>query len=242
MEHGLYYRLGPCNVDCIEELRYICDRKGIECDTARFCYIRQKVITHYMKVIVSFIEKYYLPKLKEEDHKPFVRYDFQCGICLEIRTTFNLCRVCKFYICIDCMKQLQTPHCAQCRTEDILKDVSYRDTERVFKEMFAHDFNFILCIDLDDMLLDVVSRSDYIVIKEEYDCFCYEDFPEPKAPDYFLILKNRRTGRITNRDVVDQVLEQGYKCDIDTCAHRYYEGCRSTRQRRSKEYEICWSS
>ena len=233
MMHGLYYRF---NIDNDTELQDICDRKNIKCNASN---IRQKVISYYMKQIASFIEKHYVTKKSAEDQKPFVRYDFQCGICFEKRTTFNLCKVCKFSMCTDCMKQLRTPHCVYCRTQDIFKDVSYPNTKRVFDEMFGDDFSFTLCVDLFDMLFEVVSKSDYIVLKEEYDCFCYMDELETKAPDYFLILKNKRTNTITNTDIVEQLLDQGYDRE---CAHHYFEGCSSKRRRLTNEHQIFWGS
>ena len=188
---------------------------------------------------MTFIEKHYTSKKQEKDQKPFVRYHYQCGICFDKCTTFNLCSVCKFSMCIDCIKNLQTFDCAYCRKQDIIKDVSYRDTQRMYTEMFGNRIAFVLCMDLFDILFDVVSMNDYIVLKEEYECYCYA---EPKTPDYFLIRKNQRTGVITNNDILEQLLEQGYNRDIDTCSHWYFEGCKNTNMSTGNEYEILWGS
>ena len=240
MMHGLYYRLHPCNDNCITEMESICNQKNIMYVTSEFMYIRDKVVKYFMKKIVVFIEKHYVSKKREEDQKPFVRYHYRCGICFDTKTTFNLCSVCKFSICIDCIKELQTLDCAYCRSQNIAENVSYRDTQRVYSEIFDNRITFFLCIDLFDMLYHVVSENDYIVLKEDYDCYCYHT--EPKTPDYFLIRKNKRTGKITNRDILEQLLDQGYKHNIDTCSHYYFEGCQSTNMRTGNEYEIFWGS
>ena len=242
MKHGLYFRLHPWNDECIVEMQSVCTQKNIKCATTRFCYIRDKVIKYFMKKIATFVEKYYVSKIREEDQKPFVRYNYSCGICFETRTTFNVCSVCKFSMCLVCIKQLKTPHCAYCRTPNMILDVSYRDTQRLFTEMFGDRLNFTVCIDLFDMVFDVISENSYIVLKEEYDCYCYADMIEPKTPDYYLIRQNKRTGVITNGDILEQLFMQGYERDIDTCAHRYFEGCKNTNINTDNEFEICWGS
>ena len=236
MRHGLYYRFdyGFDSSTEMEDIVEICKRKNIKYNMLN---IREKVIEYYMKQIASFIERHYVSKKSEEDQKPFVRYNFQCGICYETHTTFNLCNVCKFSMCINCMKRLQTPHCVYCRKQCILHEVSYIKTKRVFREMFGDDFNFILCINLYDMMFDVVSKNDYIVLKDEYNCYCYMD--QNKEPDYFMILKNKITGTIRNVDIVEQLLKQGYDRE---CSHYYFEGCSSKHRKLNNEHEISWGS
>ena len=138
MKHGLYFRLHPWNDECIVEMQSVCTQKNIKCATSRFCYIRDKVIKYFMKKIATFVKKYYVSKIREEDQKPFVRYNYSCGICFETRTTFNVCSVCKFSMCINCMKRLQTPHCVYCRKQCILHEVSYVKTKRAVLLLFVH--------------------------------------------------------------------------------------------------------
>ena len=239
MKHGLYYRLYWTNDDCTTEIESICTQKNIQRISSRPSYVRELVVKYFMKKIATFVEKHYVSKKREEDRKPFVRYDYQCGICYETRTTFNLCGVCKFSMCIDCIKRLQTVDCVYCRTQYIVQDLSHRDTQRLYKEMFGDRINFVLCIDLFDMLYSVLSNSEYVVVKEDYNCYCHT---EPKHPGYFLIRKNQRTGVLTNCDVLEQLLERGYERDIDTCAHYFFEGCGITNFETNNEVEILWGS
>ena len=60
-----------------------------------------------------------------------------------------------------------------------------------------------------------------------------------KAPDYYLILKNKITGTIKNVDIIEQLLKQGYDRE---CSHYYFEGCSSKHQKLNNEYEILWGS
>ena len=239
MKHGLYYRLTCTNDDCIPEMESVCTRKNIRCVTSRFSYIRDRVVKYFMKKIATFIEKHYVSKRREEDRKPFVRYGHQCGICYETRTTFNLCGVCKFSMCIDCIKRLQTLDCVHCRAQGIVLELSHRYTQRLYEEMFGDRIAFVLCIDLFDMLFRVVSDNDYVVLKETYDCYCYT---EPRTASYFLIRKNQRTGVVTHCDILEQLSERGYERDIDKCAHYFFEGCESTNMETDNEYEIFWGS
>ena len=62
MRHGLYYRLHPCNDNCITEMESICNQKNIMYVTSEFMYIRDKVVKYFMKKIVVFVEKHYISK------------------------------------------------------------------------------------------------------------------------------------------------------------------------------------
>ena len=105
--------------------------------------------------------------------------------------------------------------------------------------MFGDRVKFALCIDLFDMLYGVLSNSEYVVVKDDYDCYCYN---EHKPPGYFLIRKNQCTGVLTNHDVLEQLFDRGYERDIDTCAHYCFEGCGSTNLETNNEFEMFWGS
>ena len=73
---------------------------------------------------------------------------------------------------------------------------------------------FEVAINIEEMD-KLVTDKNYIIVKNTYNCYCYDDFK--KNTDYFYI----KGENMTYRYVIEQLIEQGLKLD---CNHHYLEG------------------
>ena len=95
------------------------------------------------------------------------------------------------------------------------------------------DAKFSICMEpyeLDDMCCD----SKHIVVKQEFNCFCYWGTNRPT--EYFVIKDNKV---ITYRKLIQELCKQKFD---PVCDHKFFEGIRKTDNTESIEYIMCMGS
>ena len=98
--------------------------------------------------------------------------------------------------------------------EEYMKEIE------IINEMFP-DICFSVAIRLAEMD-QIVSEKDTIVIKSDYRCYCYRDYP--RNTDFFII--NRpKNGKITYKHIFTELMNQ--ELDLD-CDHCFIEGIEKT--------------
>ena len=98
--------------------------------------------------------------------------------------------------------------------EEYMKEIE------IINEMFP-DICFSVAIRLAEMD-QIVSEKDTIVIKSDYRCYCYRDYP--RNTDFFII--NRpKNGKITYKHIFTELMNQ--ELDLD-CDHCFIEGIEQT--------------
>ena len=92
---------------------------------------------------------------------------------------------------------------------------SEQDLEEIQQiyQMFPNA-KFCIAIKLDD-LDDIISERNNIVVKQDYNCYCYKNFR--KKTDYFYI----KGQKLTNKFIISKLIEQGLELD---CNHCFIEG------------------
>jgi hypothetical protein len=106
-----------------------------------------------------------------------------------------------------------------------MTEVKYEKTEdeymkeiEIINEMFP-DALFSVCIDL-NIMNNVLSDNDVIIIKSDYSCFCYREFP--RNTDFFII-RSPHNGKITYKHVFTELMNQGLNLMDQGCDHIYIE-------------------
>ena len=97
---------------------------------------------------------------------------------------------------------------------EISEEEYLKEIEIIYK-MFPNA-KFSVCIDL-NMMNDVLTEKDIIVIKSDYSCYCYRDCP--RNTDFFIIHRPQN-GKITYRHILTELMNQGL--DLD-CNHSFIE-------------------
>jgi len=98
--------------------------------------------------------------------------------------------------------------------EEYMKEIE------IINEMFP-DACFSVAIRLAEMD-EIISEKDTIVIKSDYRCYCYRDYP--RNTDFFII--NRpKNGKITYKHIFTELMNQ--ELDLD-CDHCFIEGIEQT--------------
>jgi SMC interacting uncharacterized protein involved in chromosome segregation len=110
---------------------------------------------------------------------------------------------------------------SQNKMEKSQSDIEFEAEMEALDRMFP-DANFSICIGLSD-LDDVISHDNVIVIRITHKCYCYMNNPRK---DDLIYVYNKTGNGITNKDVVDAMIEDGYDPD---CSHVFYEGLRQVR-------------
>jgi hypothetical protein len=109
--------------------------------------------------------------------------------------------------------------------QDYESDMNYLQNE--FKNA-----QFEVCIDPCE-LDDIVSELPQIVLKNQYNCYCYTDQRRPD--DYFVM----RSNNLTYRYIIQQLIDRNF---APNCNHKFLEGfCKSTNPD-SIEYQFMMCS
>ena len=94
---------------------------------------------------------------------------------------------------------------------------NYDEIEKI-NNMFPNAM-FTVAMDIED-LDDIVTNLNNIVIKNTYDCYCYDNRKKKKTDVYSIEGPN-----ITNKFIINKLIEQGLNLE---CNHRFLEGfCKS---------------
>jgi len=116
-----------------------------------------------------------------------------------------------------------------CETEEQIK--SYEADVAKVDSMFP-GAKFVVAIGLEE-LDEVVTNAKSIVIKNTYNCYCYDNFKKPT--DYFVI-----TGeKMTNKFIISKLIEGGLELD---CNHCFLEGFNRYPKNSECQFEICTGS
>ncbi len=97
--------------------------------------------------------------------------------------------------------------------DDIIHITDYTFEIDLIDKMFPNA-KFVIAIDIEE-LDDIVTDRTNIVIKNTYDCYCYDGVK--KIADYFYISGER----ITNKFIINKLIEQGLSLN---CNHCFVEG------------------
>ena len=95
---------------------------------------------------------------------------------------------------------------------------AHYEEQRVELDRLFPDVKFTLSIDLEDLDIEL-STLDKIIVKNTYNCYCYEDSPPPN--DYIEVIKPEGQTHITYRDVIQKMSDIGYNPE---CNHHFLEG------------------
>jgi hypothetical protein len=110
--------------------------------------------------------------------------------------------------------------------------------EHAILESLFPDVGFDISVPLEN-LDDIVSPFDHIIIKNVFDCHCYDE--RPKNTDYIDIKK--KGGNITIRDVLNELNRIKYCCE---CSHTFFESVTpsidSSGNKSSTQFEIFFGS
>ena len=110
--------------------------------------------------------------------------------------------------------------------------------EHAILESLFPDVGFDVSVPLED-LDDIVSPFDHIIIKNVFNCYCYNE--NPKMTDYIDIKK--KGGTITIRDVLNELNRIKYCCE---CNHSFFESVTpcidSSGNKSSTQFEIFFGS
>jgi hypothetical protein len=110
--------------------------------------------------------------------------------------------------------------------------------EHAILDSLFPDVGFDVAVSLDD-LDDTVSELDHIIIKNVYNCYCYD--LEPKMTDYIDVKK--KGGNITTRDVLNELNRIKYCCDCNHCFFELVSPCiDSSGNKSSTQFEIFFGS
>jgi hypothetical protein len=110
--------------------------------------------------------------------------------------------------------------------------------EHAILDSLFPDVGFDVAVSLDD-LDDTVSELDHIIIKNVYNCYCYDQ--EPKMTDYIDVKK--KGGNITTRDVLNELNRIKYCCDCNHCFFELVSPCiDSSGNKSSTQFEIFFGS
>jgi len=90
---------------------------------------------------------------------------------------------------------------------------------------------FEVAIDIGE-IDNLITDKQFIIVKNTYNCYCYDNCK--KITDYF----NIKGENITNRYVIEQLIEQGLHLD---CNHHFLEGFYKTKDS-DNQFEICVGS
>jgi hypothetical protein len=93
----------------------------------------------------------------------------------------------------------------------------YECERKQIDQMFQHAL-FDIAIELEE-LDEVVSDQTYIVVKNTYTCYCYDDCK--KNTEYFYITCNP-CEKMTNKFIIQELIKQ--KLNLQDCNHRFLEG------------------
>ena len=99
--------------------------------------------------------------------------------------------------------------------------------------------NFNVSILLQDME-KTISDLDKIIVKQTFDCYCYDGY-EPTLPaKWFPIHCSFDKGeKMTNKFVINELIKQGLVLD---CNHRYLEGFILSSNNTTCQYEMLLGS
>lgn len=114
--------------------------------------------------------------------------------------------------------------------DEIMKEIN------IINEMFP-DALFDVCIDL-NIMNNVLSENSIIMIKSDYTCFCYREFP--RNTDFFIITRPKN-GKITYRHVFTELINQGLNLINQGCNHIYIEGITQSKNSNC-QFEFCLGS
>jgi hypothetical protein len=78
------------------------------------------------------------------------------------------------------------------------------------------NLNFNICIKVND--LDKVIMENKVVIKCDFDCYCYSD--NPRTSEYFICKKEKN---ITNRDLINCLIENKFDTQCNHCFLEKFE-------------------
>ena len=105
---------------------------------------------------------------------------------------------------------------------DICYEKTKEDYERenqLLDDMFP-DANFTIAIEYDE-IDNVISTEPYIILKNTYNCYCYDN--KPRNTDYYYIHGNGNP--ITWKTLFNDLIKQGFKLE---CNHCFVEGIYKT--------------
>ena len=97
-------------------------------------------------------------------------------------------------------------------------DEEYEREIEEIERMFP-DAKFTISIDIEE-LDDLITDKQSIIIKQVYDCYCYQDYN--KKTEYFYI----KGEKLTQRYVIEQLIEKGLEIE---CNHTFLEGIYKTK-------------
>ena len=152
-----------------------------------------------------------------------------CNICLQDDIlTVRICK-CVFDRCLHCISQLHNDICPHCKRRYNIASITdnynyYKECElaSVILEECNINTNISVFMGIHELLFKKVTDLPYIVIKYKYDHFCFENTPLYDKIEYYFILRKKQ--HITHFDILQQLHEQGFNVDTDTCNHHFYEG------------------
>ena len=109
----------------------------------------------------------------------------------------------------------------------------YDREHALIDEMFPNA-KFTIAIDYDD-LNELVTEHKNIVIKNTYNCYCYDN--NPRKTDYFFIKTTSPEG-ITYRFLIEELIRQDLCLE---CNHRFVEGFMKSKDSKC-QFEIITGS
>ena len=114
-------------------------------------------------------------------------------------------------------------HCVCKKYDDIDELDSYceflKQQEEVNKIFPYVEFTIDMTLDQID---EVVSPLDKIIVKQTFDCYCYEDDSASKSPiPKWFTIHCKNDEKMTNRVIIRGLAMQGFSLD---CNHRFLEG------------------
>ena len=96
------------------------------------------------------------------------------------------------------------------------QDEKFHYDEEIDKK--SEFYGAMFSVDIDESELDdILSDLDQVIIKQDFDCYCFHVKREPR---YFHI-KGPKGKSLTNRDVIKELIEQ--KMNLE-CNHMFLEG------------------
>lgn len=85
----------------------------------------------------------------------------------------------------------------------------YEEDMLYMEKHFGNEY-FTCCIDIDELDEPLTDKKE-IIIKNTYDCYCWDGINRPN--DYFIV----KNDKITNRFVINQLIKQNFNPNCNHC-------------------------